>query len=76
MLEILPLITLAAALIGALWMSYIAYKNGQPLWALACTLTLGIVAIIYGIRNFKSCVFPTILCVAGVVGRIFLEVKS
>jgi hypothetical protein len=76
MLAALPLITLTAALLGAIWMGFIAYKKGDHVWSLACLLTLGIVAIIYGFRNLKTCLFPTILCLLGVAGRILAEVMK
>lgn len=58
------------ALVGAVWMAYLAWSNNQVVWAIGCFCLAPIVGTIYGIMNFDQAKIPLGLIWAGVILRV------
>ena len=52
------------ALVGSLWMAYLAYLNEDLLWAFAIFFC-GFVGIVYGLKNLEEAHTPLFLQLAG-----------
>lgn len=69
MLGILALAALAAGVIGWLWITVMAFSEGETLWGVGC-LIISPLCIVYGLMNFQELKIPFFLVLGGFVGRI------
>lgn len=73
MLGILALAALAAGVIGWLWITVMAFSEGETLWGVGC-LIISPLCIVYGLMNFQELKIPFFLVLGGFVGRIAIGV--
>lgn len=69
MLGILALVALAAGVIGWLWITVIAFSEGETLWGVGC-LIISPLCIVYGLMNFQEMKIPFFMVLGGFVGRL------
>jgi hypothetical protein len=68
-LGILSLIALAAGIIGWLWITVMAFSEGETLWGVGC-LILSPLCIVYGLMYFQELKIPFFMVVGGFVVRV------
>ena len=73
MLGILALVALAVGVIGWLWITIMAFSEGETLWGVGC-LIISPLCIVYGLMNFQELKIPFFLVLGGLVGRIAIGV--
>ena len=69
MLGILSLIALAAGVIGWLWITVMAFSEGETLWGVGC-LIISPLCILFGLMHFQELKIPFFMVVGGFVVRI------
>jgi hypothetical protein len=69
MLGIFALLALAAGVTGWLWITVMAFSEGETLWGVGC-LIISPLCIVYGLMNFQELKIPFFLVLGGFVGRI------
>ncbi|QDV26969.1 hypothetical protein [Aureliella helgolandensis] len=69
MLGILAMAALAAGVIGWLWITVMAFSEGETLWGVGCMI-ISPLCIVYGLMNFQELKLPFFLVLGGFVGRI------
>ena len=69
MLGILALVALAAGFVGWLWITVMAFSEGETLWGVGC-LIFSPLCIVYGLMNFEELKIPFFMILGGIVGPI------
>ena len=69
MLGIFALIALAVGVIGWLWITVMAFSEGETLWGVGC-LIISPLCVVYGLMNFQELKIPFFMVLGGFVGRI------
>lgn len=69
LLGLLALTFVGVGIVGWLWITVMAFSEGETLWGIGCLL-ISPVSIIYGLLNFQELKIPFFMVVAGFVGRI------
>ena len=68
-LGILSLIALAAGVIGWLWITVMAFSEGETLWGVGC-LIISPLCILFGLMHFQDLKIPFFMVVGGFVVRV------
>lgn len=68
-LGILSLIALAAGIIGWLWITVMAFSEGETLWGVGC-LIISPLCILFGLMHFQDLKIPFFMVVGGFVVRV------
>ncbi|WDQ15482.1 hypothetical protein [Rhodopirellula sp. P2] len=71
LLNILAMTAMAASVVGWLWITVMAFSEGEILWGLGC-LIISPVCLIYGFLNFQELKIPVLMLAIGLVARIGL----
>lgn len=73
LLYLLALTVIGVGVVGWLWITMMAFNEGETGWGIGC-LILSPVCIIYGLLNFQELKVPFFMVVGGLVGRIGIGV--
>ena len=73
--SILAMTVLAVGIIGWLWITVMAFSEGETLWGIGC-LIISPLCVVYGLLNFQELKIPFIMVCVGFVGRIALVVLA
>ena len=68
---ILAMTALAASIIGWLWITVMAFSEGETLWGIGC-LIISPLCLVYGFLNLQELKIPFGMVLVGLVGRIGL----
>lgn len=68
-LGILSLIALAAGIIGWLWITVMAFSEGETLWGVGC-LIISPLCILFGLMHFQELKIPLFMVIGGFVARV------
>ena len=68
-LGILSLIALAAGVIGWLWITVMAFSEGETLWGVGC-LIISPLCILFGLMHFQELKIPFFMVLGGFVVRV------
>ena len=68
-LGILSLIALAAGIIGWLWITVMAFSEGETLWGVGC-LIISPLCILFGLMHFQELKIPFFMVLGGFVVRV------
>ena len=68
-LGMLALVMLGAGIIGWLWITVMAFSEGETLWGVGCFI-ISPLCLVYGFLNFQELKIPFLMVLAGFVGRI------
>ncbi len=66
---------IVVGVIGWLWITVMAFSDGEMLWGIGC-LIISPLCLVYGFLNFQELKIPLVLAGIGFVGRIGLGVVS
>ena len=66
---------LTVGIIGWLWITVMAFSEGETLWGIGC-LILSPLCIVYGFLNLPELKLPLILVLVGFIGRIGLTLLA
>ncbi len=69
LLGILAMTVLAVGVIGWLWITVMAFSEGETLWGVGC-LIISPLCLIYGFLNLQELKIPFVMVLVGFVGRI------
>lgn len=69
LLGILAVTAIAVSIIGWLWITVMAFSEGEMLWGIGC-LIISPLSIVYGLLNFHELKIPFFLALGGFLGRI------
>lgn len=69
LLSIIGMAAMAAAVIGWLWITVMAFSEGETLWGVGC-LVISPLCVVYGLLNFQELKIPVLLLLAGLAGQI------
>lgn len=73
MLPLLSAVFGLCGLVGWIWIVVIAFQSGEIGWGIG-SVVCGIVAIVYGAKNFEKAKIPLGLLGGGMVGNILVSV--
>lgn len=73
LLGILALMAAAVTIIGWLWITVMAFSEGETLWGIGC-LIISPLCFIYGFLNYQEAKIPLIMLCAGFGSRIAIAV--
>jgi len=65
----LGLLAVGAGIVGWLWITAIAFSEGEVLWGVGCLL-ISPVCLVYGFMNFEELKIPFLLLLGGFLGRL------
>ncbi|TWT78965.1 hypothetical protein CA13_03620 [Planctomycetes bacterium CA13] len=71
LLGILAMAVIGAGIVGWLWITVMAFSEGETLWGVGC-LIISPLCLIYGFLNFHELKIPFFMLLIGIVGRIGL----
>jgi hypothetical protein len=66
---------LAVSVIGWLWITVMAFSEGETMWGIGC-LIISPLCVVYGLMNFQEMKIPLILVIVGFVGRIGIGIVA
>ncbi len=69
MLGVLALAAFGVGVIGWLWITVMAFSEGETLWGVGC-LIISPLCIVYSLMNFQELKIPFFMIVGGFVSRI------
>jgi len=72
---ILTMALFAVGIIGWLWITVMAFKEGEMLWGIGC-LIISPLCFVYGFLNFDELKIPVFMLLGGFVGRIAVGVLA
>jgi len=72
-LNVLAFTVVGAGIIGWLWITVMAFSEGEMLWGIGC-LIISPLCVVYGILNIEELKVPLIMVCVGFIGRIVLAV--
>ncbi|MEO9931786.1 hypothetical protein [Rhodopirellula bahusiensis] len=72
LLNLLAIIAIGAGVVGWLWITIMAFSEGEILWGIGC-LIISPISLVYGILNFQELKIPVLMLAIGFVARIGVE---
>lgn len=73
LIGILALAAMGVGIVGWLWITVMAFSDGETLWGIGC-LIISPVSIIYGLLNFHELKVPVLMVCGAAILRIALGV--
>lgn len=75
LLSILALTVMGVGVVGWLWITVMAFSEGETLWGVGC-LIISPLCLVYGFLNLEELKIPFLMVLVGLVARIGIGVLA
>lgn len=75
LLSILALTIMGVGVVGWLWITVMAFSEGETLWGVGC-LIISPLCLVYGFLNLEELKIPFLMVLVGLVARIGIGVLA